>query len=388
MNYSRRLVALPPYPFAEMEKIISEKQSKGEEIISFGIGDPDLPPPNFVLNALIKALRMPGMHNYSSSEGERFFREAVAEWYKQRFDVDLNPDTQVCSLIGSKEGLANLTRAIANPGDKIICPNPAYPVYRQAASILNENTPIDVLLNPKDNFRPDLEETAEHDFTCMFLNYPNNPTGGVADASFLKKAYSVCKDKNAFLCYDNAYSEITFDGFEAPSILQVDKNMERSIEFHSCSKTFNMTGFRIGFAVGNEDLVRGLKKVKSQIDSGAPKFIQHAGAEALKSYSNGEPPKETRETIKTYEKRLNLLVRGLRKLGYKAEMPLGTFYLWVDVGGSSKEFASKLLDQGVVVTPGPAFGSGGEGYVRFSLTVNESLVKRALEKMKMALSEN
>lgn len=387
MKYSERLSALPPYPFAELENVIGEKQRKGEEIISFGIGDPDTPPPKFVLDALTKALKMDGMHNYSSSEGERFFREAVAEWYKQRFNVDLNSDTQVCSLIGSKEGLANFTRAITNLGDKVICPNPGYPVYRQAASILNENVPVDAILEPNLGFKPDLDAISNEEFSCMFLNYPNNPTGAVANTSFLKKAFEICADEKAVLCYDNAYSEITFDGFKAPSILQVDKAMERSIEFHSCSKTFNMTGFRIGFAVGNEYLIRGLKKVKSQIDSGAPKFIQYAGAEALKSYKNGKPPKETLGTIETYEKRMKLLVNGLRKLGYDAKMPLGTFYLWVKVNGSSKAFASKLLEKGVVVTPGPAFGSGGEGYVRFSLTVDERLVKRALEKIEQAVGD-
>lgn len=384
MNYSRRLDALPPYPFAEMEKIIAEKQRKGEEIISFGIGDPDLPPPKFVLDAMVKALKMHGMHNYSSSDGEKFFRDAIAEWFEQRFSIKINPDTQVCSLIGSKEGLANFTRAILNPGDKIVCPNPGYPVYRQAASILNDNIPIDAMLNAENGFKPELDDIAEKDFSCMFLNYPNNPTGAVADASYLKKALDVCRDKDAYLCYDNAYSEMTFGNFRAPSILQVDKNMERSIEFHSCSKTFNMTGFRIGFAVGNEDLIRGMKKVKSQIDSGAPKFIQYAAVQALKRYRNGKPPKETRQTIETYERRLNLLVNGLRKLGYNAKMPLGTFYLWVDVD-KSKEFASRLLEHGVVVTPGPAFGSGGEGYVRFSLTVDEKLVRRALQKIELAV---
>jgi LL-diaminopimelate aminotransferase len=385
MNYSRRLSALPPYPFAEMEKVIAEKQRNGKEIISFGIGDPDLPPPKFVLDAMVKALKIPGMHNYSSSEGEKFFRDAVAEWFEQRFNVRVNPDTQVCSLIGSKEGLANFTRAILNPGDKIICPNPGYPVYRQAASILNDNVPIDVMLNAKNGFRPFIDDIAEYDFSCMFLNYPNNPTGAVADEPYLKKVFAVCRDKDVYLCYDNAYSEMTYGKFRAPSILEVDRNMERSIEFHSCSKTFNMTGFRIGFAVGNEDLIKGVKKVKSQIDSGAPKFIQYAASEALKQYSNGSPPKETRNTIAVYEKRLGLLVKGLRKLGYKAEMPLGTFYLWLDVNGKSKEFASKLLDHGIVVTPGPAFGSGGEGYVRFSLTVDEKLVKRALQKIELAV---
>ncbi|MBM3897357.1 MAG: aminotransferase class I/II-fold pyridoxal phosphate-dependent enzyme [Thaumarchaeota archaeon] len=385
MNYSRRLSALPPYPFAEMEKVIAEKQSGGEEIISFGIGDPDLPPPKFVLDAMMKALKMPGMHNYSSSEGEKFFRDAVAEWFEQRFNVRINPDTQVCSLIGSKEGLANFTRAILNPGEKIVCPNPGYPVYRQAASILNDNVPIDTLLNAKNGFKPDLDYIAEHDFSCIFLNYPNNPTGAVADSSYLKRAFDICREKGAYMCYDNAYSEMTYGGFKAPSILQVDKNMESSVEFHSCSKTFNMTGYRIGFAVGNEDLIKAIKKVKNQIDSGAPKFIQYAAAEALKQYSKGIPPKETRNTIAMYEKRLGLLVNGLRKLGYKAEMPLGTFYLWVYVNEKSKEFASKLLDHGVVVTPGPAFGSGGEGYVRFSLTVDEKLVRRALEKIELAV---
>ena len=384
MNYSRRLSALPPYPFAEMEKVIAEKQRKGEEIISFGIGDPDLPPPKFVFDAMVEALKMPGMHNYSSSEGEKFFRDRVAKWFEERFNVKVNPDTQVCSLIGSKEGLANFTRAILNPGDKILCPNPSYPVYRQAASILNDNVPIEVLLESKNGFKPSIEEIAEQDFSCMFLNYPNNPTGAAADAVYLKKALDICREKDAYLCYDNAYSEMTYGTFKAPSILQVDKDMERSIEFHSCSKTFNMTGYRIGFAVGNEDLIRGMKKVKSQIDSGAPKFIQYAAAEALKQYSNGKPPKETRDIIALYEKRLGLLVNGLRRLGYKAEMPSGTFYLWVNVDGSSNEFASKLLERGVVVTPGPAFGSGGEGYVRFSLTVDEKLVKRALEKIELA----
>ncbi len=384
MNYSRRLSALPPYPFAEMEKVIAEKQRKGEEIISFGIGDPDLPPPKFVFDAMAEALKMPGMHNYSSSEGEKFFRDGVAKWFEERFNVKVNPDTQVCSLIGSKEGLANFTRAILNPGDKILCPNPSYPVYRQAASILNDNVPIEVLLESKNGFKPLIEEIAEQDFSCMFLNYPNNPTGAAADAVYLKKALDICREKDAYLCYDNAYSEMTYGTFKAPSILQVDKDMERSIEFHSCSKTFNMTGYRIGFAVGNEDMIRGMKKVKSQIDSGAPKFIQYAAAEALKQYSSGKPPKETRDIIALYEKRLDLLVNGLRRLGYRAEMPSGTFYLWVNVDGSSNEFASKLLDRGVVVTPGPAFGSGGEGYVRFSLTVDEKLVKRALEKIELA----
>ena len=384
MNYSRRLSALPPYPFAEMEKVIAEKQRKGEEIISFGIGDPDLPPPKFVFDAMAKALKMQGMHNYSSSEGEKFFRDSVAKWFEQRFGVKINPDTQVCSLIGSKEGIANFTRAILNPGDKILCPNPSYPVYRQAASILNDNVSVEVMLESKNGFKPSMEEIVEQDFSCMFLNYPNNPTGAVADAGYLKKILDVCREKDAYLCYDNAYSEMTYGGFKAPSILQIDKDMERSIEFHSCSKTFNMTGYRIGFAVGNQDLIRGIKKVKSQIDSGAPKFVQYAAAEALKQYSNGKPPKETIHTITMYQKRLEVLVNGLKKLGYKAEMPLGTFYLWVNVGGSSKEFASKLLSHGVVVTPGPAFGSGGEGYVRFSLTVDEKLVKRALEKIELA----
>jgi LL-diaminopimelate aminotransferase len=384
MNYSRRLSALPPYPFAEMEKVIAEKQRKGEEIISFGIGDPDLPPPKFVFDAMAEALKMPGMHNYSSSEGEKFFRDSVAKWFEQRFNVKVNPDTEVCSLIGSKEGLANFTRAILNPGDKILCPNPSYPVYRQAASILNDNVPIEIILDSKNGFKPSIEEIAGKDFSCMFLNYPNNPTGAAADAGYLKKALDICGEKDAYLCYDNAYSEMTYRGFKAPSILQVDKDMGRSIEFHSCSKTFNMTGYRIGFAVGNEDLIRGMKKVKSQIDSGAPKFIQYAAAEALEQYSNGKPPKETRDMVAIYEKRLELLVNGLRRLGYKAEMPSGTFYLWVNVDGSSKDFASKLLNRGVVVTPGPAFGSGGEGYVRFSLTVDEKLVKKALEKIELA----
>lgn len=382
MRYSNRLNSLPPYPFAEMERMMSEKRRKGIQLISFGIGDPDLHPPEFVNRAIIDGLRIPGSHNYSSSEGEQFFREAVVEWYQKRFGVSLDPNTQVCALIGSKEGLTNIVRSVVNPGERILVPNPSYPLYQQGGGLLNEVVPVDTILSHEKEFKPDLDKISKANFRLLFLNYPNNPTGTVIDVKFLEKIVKSVEDKDAYICYDNAYSEITFNDFRAPSILQVNSAIDKTIEFHSCSKTFAMTGYRIGFAVGSKDLINGLKSVKNQIDSGSPKFIQYAAAEALNQYSRSIPPKEVLEMVKNYEKRLHLLVNGLRTIGFNAKMPLGTFYLWLKVDDDSNSFASRLLDEGVVVTPGIGFGSGGEGYVRFSATVPEEQIERALEMMK------
>lgn len=382
MKFSNRLNSLPPYPFARLDSIIREKRRSGVDLISFAIGDPDLPPPKFIEDELQQAIRKPGSHNYPSSDGERFFREAVAEWYWRRFDVELDPETEVCAVIGSKEGIANVIRAFVNPGETVLTPNPAYPVYEHGAALLNGAKPQLFDLKESEGFKPDLDMIANEDFKFLFLNYPNNPTSAVADLPFLEKASKITSEQGSVLCYDNAYSELTFRGYKAPSILQAREGKDVAIEFHSCSKTFSMAGYRIGFAAGNSEIIKGLKGVKSQVDSGPPKFIQHAAARALLSYRKTEPPEEVRDNIAIYEKRFVTLTQGLNDIGYKTSMPLGTFYLWANVGVDSEAFATKLLEKDIVVTPGTAFGTRGQGYVRFSLTVSDTSIEKALARIR------
>jgi len=381
-----RVKRLPPYLFAELEKIINEKKKQGVDLISLSIGDPDLPPPPFVLEALKEESADPKNHNYSFSQGEPYFREAVAEWYKKRFNVDLDPKTEVIALIGSKEGISNFSRAFVNPGDKVLVPDPAYPVYANGSVLLSDGVPVSMPLLEKNGFKPDLDSLNLDGIKMIFLNYPNNPTTSVVDKNFLKAVVEIAKEKNIIVCYDNAYSEITFDGYKAPSILEVDGAKEVAIEFHSCSKTFNMTGDRIGFAVGNSELIGGLAKVKSQIDSGPSVYIQKVAAKALQSYVNGEPPEYIKWMNKVYAERRDILLKGLKTIGLKAEKPLATFYVWAKCGGSSMDFASKLLEVNVVVVPGIGFGKYGEGYVRFSVTQPKELIEEACRRMEKALA--
>jgi len=378
---AERVRRLPPYIFAELEKIINEKRRQGIDLISLSIGDPDLPPPPFVLEALKEESSNPKNHNYSFSQGEPDFRQAVADWYKNRFGVDLDPKDEVIGLIGSKEGIANIARAFVNPGDRVLVPNPAYPVYANGATILSEGIPVSMPLLEENGFKPDLDLVDGKNVKMMFLNYPNNPTGSVMDKDTLKQVVEFAEENNIIVCYDNAYSEITFDGYKAPSILEVDRGKDVAIEFHSCSKTFSMTGDRIGFAVGNSQIINGLLKVKSQIDSGPPVYTQKVAVKALKSYINGEPPEYVKKTAKVYAERRDELVDGLRALGLRCTKPLATFYVWMKCGGSSMEFTSKLLEAGVVTTPGIGFGEYGEGYVRFSVTQPKEKIKEACERI-------
>ena len=382
MTSSDRLNAIPPYPFVEMEKSISEKKKEGVDIISFGIGDPDISPPSFVNEALIDGLELPGSHNYSSSEGELFFRETISEWFKHRFNVDVDPKTEICAVIGSKEGLGNLQRGLLNPGDKVVCPNPCYPLYQHAGTILNDAVPVEITLEKENQFKPDLDNLQSTDFTNIFLNYPNNPTGAVVDKNYLIELVDICRNKKSQIIYDNAYSEVTFNDYKAPSILEADPDLECSIEFHSLSKTFNMTVYRIGFAVGNSELISTLKKVKSQIDSGSPIFVQHAASEALKKYHNGNPPNEILKNLELYSKRMSLIAEGFKEFGFEVDIPLGTFYLWVEVGNDSKTITDKLLEQGIVVTPGAGFGTNGKNFIRLAATVNEDRINEAIDRLK------
>jgi len=382
-EYADRIKRLPPYLFAEIERIIKEKKAQGIDLISLSIGDPDLPPPPFIIEALKEEVSNLKNHNYSFSQGEPDFREAVAEWYKKRFNVDLQQD-QVIALLGSKEGIANIARAFINPGDRVLVPDPAYPVYANGSTILNDGTAVPMPMLEENGFKPDFEAVNTKNAKMMFLNYPNNPTAATVDKKFLKEAVDFAKDNNIILCYDNAYSEITYDGYRAPSILEVDGAMDVAIEFHSLSKTFNMTGDRIAFAVGNNQLVSGLTKVKSQIDSGPPVYTQKVAVKALAAYTSNEPPEFLKKNNQILKERRDLLVETLCKIGYKCEKPKATFYVWVNCKDDSMRFATKLLDVGVAVTPGIGFGNYGEGYARITFTQPKERIIEACNRIASA----
>jgi LL-diaminopimelate aminotransferase len=380
-EFADRLKNIPPYIFAQIEERVERKKAEGVDVIDFGVGDPDLPTPKPIVDEIKKQLDDPDNHRYPSSTGERDARVAVAEWYARRFGVELNPDREVVILLGSKEGLANIARAFINPGDKVLCPDPAYPVYAQGATMLCDAQPAKFPLYAGDDFLPDIDSLPQ-DAKMLYLNYPNNPTGAVATPGFLKKAMKWCADTKTIMCYDAPYSEMTFDDYVAPSILEFGR---QAVEFGSLSKTFNMTGYRIGYAVGDANLITGLKKIKTQIDSGAPKFIQKAMPVALGEYKGRKRPQMVQDCVDVYEARRNVMVKGLRKLGFDVKMPKGTFYLFFDVGGSEAEFSNKMLDAGVVVTPGGGYGKNGEGFVRMALTQPKERIEEALERMRKVL---
>ncbi|MDD1743770.1 MAG: aminotransferase class I/II-fold pyridoxal phosphate-dependent enzyme [Methanomassiliicoccales archaeon] len=383
-DYANRVKRIPPYLFAEIEEKVRIRQAQGVDIIDFGIGDPDIPTPKLIVDEIARQVRDPRNHNYPTSAGEPETRKAVADWYKRRFNVDIEPQGEVCILLGSKEGLANLARAFVNPGEKVLVPDPAYPVYAQGAAMLCDAVPVRVPLQPKRNFWfEDSPRELDPEAKMLYVNYPNNPTGAVATKDYLRGLYRWCVETRTIMAYDNAYSELTFDDYVAPSMLEIGK--EGTIEFGSLSKTFNMTGYRLGYAVGDAVLISGLKKVKAQIDSGAPKFIQKAAAMALEQYTGSEKPPLVKESMAIYQERRNVLVAGLRMLGFNVPMPKATFYLWFPVPGSSLRFADKMLEQGVVVTPGVGFGPAGEGYIRMALTQPVSRIEEALLRMKKAL---
>jgi LL-diaminopimelate aminotransferase len=304
----------------------------------------------------------------------------VISWCKKRFRVDISQD-EVIALLGSKEGLANIARAFVNAGDCVLVPDPSYPVYNNGSTILNDGIPVPMPLLQENEFKPDFEALNPEKVKMMFLNYPNNPTSATVDKKFLKRAVEFARENNIILCYDNAYSEITFDGYKAPSILEIDGAKDVAVEFHSCSKTFNMTGDRIAFAVGNKQLISGLAKVKSQIDSGPPVYIQNVAAKALATYNSAEPPDFLKENNRIYAKRRDVLVERLCKLGFKCDKPKATFYVWLNCKLSSLEFAGKLLSAGVVVTPGIGFGAHGENHVRFSLTQPKERIVEASKRI-------
>jgi LL-diaminopimelate aminotransferase len=378
---SERLKKLQPYLFVRLEELAAAKRQQGMDMIDFGIGDPDLPAPEKIVKSMQIAAENNDYQKYSSSQGEKVLREAVAKWYKKRFGIEVDPKTQVCVTIGSKEAIFNIAQAFVNPGDTIIVPSPGYPVYSGASTLFNEAKCVLIPLRLEKEWLLDVSE-CPIGAKMLYLNYPNNPTGATCDLAYLKKVYDWCQRTNTILCYDNAYSEMTYGGYRAPSILQAGPN---AIEFGSFSKTFNMTGFRLGFAVGHPDLIAGLKKCKGQIDSGAPIFIQRAGVTALEMYhDDGALPDVLRSNMHIYAERREVLVNGLRELGFNVTMPKGTFYVWFNCGMRSDEFTKKMIDVGIIVTPGPGFGESAEGYIRMTVTEPVERIKEALTRMRRA----
>ena len=356
-KYSKRLDVLPPYLFARIDALKAEKESQGIDIIDLGVGDPDRPTPPHIVDSLVRAAHNSSNHRYPSSEGMLSYREAVSEWYAKK-GIAVDPTNEVLALIGSKEGLAHLPLAFVNPGDNVLVPDPAYPVYK-IASILADGRPVSMPLTADNDFLPDIDKAITR-AKMLFINYPNNPTAAIADRAFFSTIVDYAQDNETIVCHDAAYLELTYDGYAAPSFLSVPGAMDVGIEINSLSKTFNMTGWRMGFAVGNADVIAGLKKVKSNLDSGAFQAIQQAGISAMMG------PQDTVDALRAlYAQRRDALVDGLRNIGWSVEKPKATFYVWAPVpdGSSSAEFSMKLLDVGIVATPGIGFGEHGEGYI-------------------------
>jgi len=380
--YSERINELPPYLFAAIDKAKSRVIEKGIDVIDLGVGDPDLPTPDHIIQALYESAKNPGHHRYPSYIGMLSFREAVSGWYRDHLGIDLDPVTQILTLIGSKEGLAHIPLAFLNPGDIALVPDPAYPVYK-IGTLFADAKPFSMPLREDNGFLPDLEaipQDVAQQAKLMFLNYPNNPTSATASEQFFTEVVEYARENNIIVIHDNAYSEMTYDGYKAPSFLKVDGAVEVGIEFHSLSKTYNMTGWRIGFAVGNEHILDGLGKVKTNIDSGAFEAIQEAGIEAMQG-----PQECIEEMKKIYADRRDTLMIGLKELDIEVTPPKATFYIWAPVpnGYDSTGFSKLLLEKaGIVATPGIGFGEYGEGYIRFALTQSVDRINEAVERMR------
>ncbi len=377
-----RLGLLPPYLFAELERLKKEVQKKGVDVINLGIGDPDLPTPPHIVESLQKAAADAVNHRYPDYEGLLRLRESAVGWYQRRFGVGLDPASEACALIGSKEGIANFATAVVDPGDIVLIPDPGYPVY-YSGCVFNAGEPYFMTLRREAGFVPDFDgipaEIARR-AKVLWLNYPNNPTAATVDVAFFSEAVRFCLKHNIILAHDLAYSEIAYDGYRAPSVLQVPEARECAIEFHSLSKTYSMTGWRIGFAVGNSELVRALGKVKTNMDSGPFQAVQEAAISALDSEDTA-----LRKYCAIYQERRDKLVGALRAIGLACDVPRATFYVWTQVpkGYSSVSFTERVLKEaGVVITPGSGFGKGGEGYVRFALTVATARLNEAVERLK------
>lgn len=376
--FAKRIDNLPPYLFARIDEMKAKKRAEGVDVIDLGVGDPDLPTPPHIVQALTEAALDPDNHHYPSYLGMQAFREAVSGWYQRRFSVDLDPSSEIISLMGSKDGVAHIPEALVNPGDYVLAPSPGYPVYSTGA-LFAEGKVHEMPLLQENEFLPvldDIPQEVARNAKLMWINYPNNPTSAIAPPKFYEEVVQFAREHNIVVVSDNAYSEVSFDGYKAPSFLETDGASEVGIEMHSLSKTYNMTGWRIGMAVGNKDVIRGLGIVKTNIDSGTFNPVQHAAIAALSG-----PQDCVAEACSIYQERRDVLVGGLQKLGFEIQAPKATFYVWLKVA-DSMDFAARMLNEaGIVVTPGIGFGRSGEGYVRFAITRSVDRIRQAIERM-------
>ncbi len=380
-EYSEKLNKLPPYLFIEIDNKKKEILSKGVDLIDLGVGDPDQPTPKHIVDAGKKALEKAENHKYPFGIGLKRFRESVARWYKQRFNVHLDVENEVISLIGSKEGIGHIHLAFVNPGDIVLVPEPGYPVYN-VGTILTGGVSYFMPLLEKNNFLPNFTNIPKEvlkKVKLLFINYPNNPTAGVAGQDFFAEVVNFANKHNLIVCHDAAYSEIYYDGNKPASFLEVDGAKDLGIEFHSLSKTYNMTGWRIGWACGNRDVLKGLAKVKANIDSGIFQAVQEAAITALSG-----PQDCVEEMREIYQVRRDILIEGLESLGWQIKKPQATFYVWAKIpdGYTSGEVSNIILEKAAVVTtPGIGFGLSGEGYIRMALTVDKQRLKEAVDRI-------
>ncbi|MBM3175520.1 MAG: LL-diaminopimelate aminotransferase [Chloroflexi bacterium] len=381
MRLSHRLDKLPPYLFVEINRKIAEKRAKGEDVLSFAIGDPDIPTPDYIIDRLCRAAQDPSNHRYPETSGLPELCLAIAKWYQRRFGVELDVSKEVLPLIGSKEGIGHISFCFIDTGDIALVPDPSYPVYSMS-TLLAGGEPYYMPLKEENGFLPDftvIPAAVAKKAKLLWLNYPNNPTGATAEPIFFKMAVDFAKKHNLAICHDAPYTEVAYDGYKPSSFMQVPGAKEVGIEFHSLSKTYNMTGWRIGMAVGNAQMLDALFRLKSNLDSGIPQAIQIAAIEAL----NG-PSYFTEKQNAVYQRRRDKLVKALNEIGLKATPPKASFYVWgrVPPGYTSIQFATELLDKAnVAVTPGVGYGSVGEGYVRFSLTLPDERLDDGIRRL-------
>ena len=381
MQLARRLDRLPPYLFVDIAKKIAEKRAKGEDVVSFAIGDPDLSTPDYIIKHMCQAAQNPINHHYPESIGLHELHLAIAEWYQKRFGVVLNPATEVLPLIGSKEGIGHIALCLINPGDIALVPDPGYPVY-SIGTLLVGGEPYFMPLKEENDFLPDFETIPEeicNQAKLMWLNYPNNPTGASADVEFFDRAIAFAQKHNIAICHDAPYTEVAFDGYKPPSFMQASGAKEIGVEFHSLSKTYNMTGWRIGMIVGNEKLVEALFRIKSNLDSGIPQAIQEA---AIKALTGPQDSIEKQNNI--LQRRRNKLADTLQKIGLKVTIPKASFYIWAKIPQdyTSIDFTKKLLDEtNIAVTPGIGYGKEGEGYIRLSITLADTRLEEGIRRL-------
>jgi len=381
MQIAKRLERLPPYLFVEINQKIAELRARGEDIISFAIGDPDLPTPSHIIEYMCQAAHDPANHGYPETAGLTELRQAIAEWYERRFGVILDPDREVLPLIGSKEGIGHMALCFIEPGDVALVPDPGYPPF-SIGTILAGGEPYFMPLREENNFLPDFEAIpgkVADEAKLMWLNYPNNPTGAIADLDFFERAVYFARQHKLAVCHDAPYTEIFFDSYLPPSFMQTPGAREIGVEFHSLSKTYHMTGWRIGMVVGNPEMINALFQVKSNLDSGIPQAIQQAAIEALRGSQD-----HIAEHNAIFQRRRDKLMKVLDEIGLEARIPKATFYIWARVpqGYSSVEFTKKLLGEaGIAVTPGTGYGKEGEGYIRLSLTIPDDRLEEGIHRL-------